>query len=77
LASLGLLGLILTYLFSHLRHPTISPALLLVDAVSLPLLNGSTVDFATELIGSSFRIVENPNATGKGCGCGVSWELKL
>jgi Fe-S cluster assembly iron-binding protein IscA len=46
------------------------------DAVSLPLLNGSVVDYATELIGSSFRVIDNPNATGKGCGCGVSWELK-
>ena len=38
------------------------------------MLNGSTVDYATELIGSSFRITGNPQAKG-GCGCGVSWEL--
>ncbi|KAK0212725.1 hypothetical protein DFS33DRAFT_1248165 [Desarmillaria ectypa] len=61
------------YLFSH---PTISPSNILVDAVSLTLLNGSTIDFATELIGSSFRVTENPHAKGSGCGCGVSWELK-
>lgn len=61
---------------SILQHPSSSDAALVVDAVSLPLLNGSLVDFATELIGSSFRVVDNPNATGKGCGCGVSWELK-
>ncbi|KAF8909897.1 hypothetical protein CPB85DRAFT_1390803 [Mucidula mucida] len=57
-------------------HPTIQPSNILVDAISLGLLNGSTVDFATELIGSSFRVTENPHAKGSGCGCGVSWELK-
>jgi len=60
----------------HFTHPTIKPANLVVDAVSLTMLNGSTVDFATELIGSSFRIDDNPRAKGSGCGCGVSWELK-
>ncbi|KIY71132.1 hypothetical protein CYLTODRAFT_419134 [Cylindrobasidium torrendii FP15055 ss-10] len=60
----------------HLSHPTIQPSNLLVDAVSLTLLNGATLDYATELIGSTFRIAENPNAKGSGCGCGVSWELK-
>ncbi|KAJ7572078.1 hypothetical protein C8J56DRAFT_809744 [Mycena floridula] len=57
-------------------HPTIKPSNIVIDAVSLALLNGSTIDFATELIGSSFRVAENPNAKGSGCGCGVSWELK-
>ena len=51
-------------------------ARVVVDAVSLQLLRGSTVDFATELIGSSFRVVDNPQAVGSGCGCGVSWEAK-
>ncbi|KAJ7502865.1 hypothetical protein B0H11DRAFT_1986721 [Mycena galericulata] len=60
----------------HFSHPTVKPSNILVDAVSLPLLNGSTIDFATELIGSSFRVLENPHAKGSGCGCGVSWELK-
>jgi len=61
------------YQFSH---PSIIPSNILVDAISLSLLNGSTVDFATELIGSSFRVSHNPHAKGSGCGCGVSWELK-
>lgn len=60
---------------SHLVHPDIKPSNLYVDAVSLPMINGSVIDFATELIGSSFRIVDNPQAKG-GCGCGVSWEMK-
>ena len=51
-------------------------ARVVVDAVSLQLLRGSTVDFATELIGSSFRVVDNPQAVGSGCGCGVSWEAQ-
>ncbi|KAJ3500347.1 hypothetical protein NLJ89_g9840 [Agrocybe chaxingu] len=60
----------------HFSHPSIKPSNILVDAVSLSLLNGSTIDFSTELIGSSFRVVHNPQAKGNGCGCGVSWELK-
>ncbi|KAF5385836.1 hypothetical protein D9615_002332 [Tricholomella constricta] len=60
----------------HFTHPTLQPSNILVDAVSFSLLNGSTIDFATELIGSSFRVAENPKAKGSGCGCGVSWELK-
>lgn len=47
---------------------------IVIDSSSLALLKGATVDFATELIGSSFRIAENPQAKGSGCGCGVSWE---
>ncbi|KAK7472993.1 [4Fe-4S] proteins maturation [Stygiomarasmius scandens] len=62
------------YVFSH---PTIKPSNIIIDAVSLSLLNGSTIDFATELIGSSFRVSDNPHAKGSGCGCGVSWELKI
>ncbi|KAJ4483707.1 hypothetical protein J3R30DRAFT_3283946 [Lentinula aciculospora] len=61
----------------HFSHPTIKPSNIVVDAVSLTLLNGATIDFATELIGSSFRISDNPHSKGSGCGCGVSWELKI
>jgi len=58
------------------EHPVVNRARVIVDAVSLTLLRGSTIDFATELIGSSFRVVNNPQAVGSGCGCGVSWEAK-
>ncbi|TBU31937.1 hypothetical protein BD311DRAFT_751925 [Dichomitus squalens] len=61
----------------HFVHPQIQPSNIYVDAVSMSLLKGSVVDFATELIGSSFRVLDNPQAKGSGCGCGVSWELKL
>ncbi|EEB98886.1 hypothetical protein MPER_01527 [Moniliophthora perniciosa FA553] len=47
----------------HFAHPSIRPSNILVDAVSLSLLNGSTIDFATELIGSSFRIADYPPST--------------
>ena len=62
---------------SVFSHPIIKPSNIVVDAVSVSLLKGSTIDFVTEMIGSSFRVVENPQSKGAGCGCGVSWELKL
>ncbi|KAI0827652.1 hypothetical protein BC628DRAFT_1318221 [Trametes gibbosa] len=61
----------------HFSHPRIKPSNVYMDAVSMTLLKGSTIDYATELIGSSFRVIDNPQAKGSGCGCGVSWELKL
>jgi iron-sulfur cluster assembly accessory protein len=48
-------------------------ARLLVDAVSLPYLLGSEIDFVDDLIGASFQ-VRNPNATAS-CGCGTSFAL--
>ncbi|WVQ94187.1 hypothetical protein IAU59_001265 [Kwoniella sp. CBS 9459] len=48
-----------------------------IDLVSFGLLKGATLHFATELIGSSFRLQDNPQAKqGGACGCGVSWEAK-
>jgi len=60
-----------------LSHPSTRPANILVDAMSLTLVKGATVDFATELIGSSFRISDNPQSKNTGCGCGISWEAKI
>ncbi|KAH8103554.1 hypothetical protein BXZ70DRAFT_738781 [Cristinia sonorae] len=57
-------------------HRELKPSNVYIDAVSLALMKGSVIDYATELIGSSFRVNENPQAKGSGCGCGVSWELK-
>lgn len=68
---------ILAPLRSVFSHPVIKPSNIVVDAVSMSLLKRSTIDFVTEMIGSSFRVVENPQSKGSGCGCGVSWELKL
>ncbi|MBM3608195.1 MAG: iron-sulfur cluster assembly accessory protein [Alphaproteobacteria bacterium] len=44
-----------------------------IDAVSLELIKGSTIDFVDDLMGQSFRI-ENPNATAA-CGCGTSFSI--
>ncbi|MHB2166248.1 iron-sulfur cluster insertion protein ErpA [Alsobacter sp. R-9] len=45
----------------------------LVDTVSLPFLQGSTLDFVDDLMGQSFRM-QNPNATAS-CGCGTSFTI--
>lgn len=46
---------------------------LVVDAVSLELVRGASVDFVESLGGAAFR-VENPNAAS-GCGCGSSFAV--
>lgn len=45
----------------------------LVDPISAPYLEGSELDFVTELIGQSFQI-RNPKATAS-CGCGTSFSV--
>ncbi len=52
---------------------TKTSAQVLVDKTSLPLLEGATLDYTQELIGSRF-VVSNPNATAS-CGCGVSFSV--
>ncbi|KAF1837358.1 hypothetical protein BDW02DRAFT_163366 [Decorospora gaudefroyi] len=47
-----------------------------VDEPSLELLNGSTVDYTMELIGSQFKISGIPGATSS-CGCGTSFDIKI
>jgi Fe-S cluster assembly iron-binding protein IscA len=46
-----------------------------MDRASLELLDGSSVDYTTELIGSQFKIVDNPRAVSS-CGCGTSFDVK-
>ncbi len=48
-------------------------AVLLVDAMSLEYLRGSTVDFVSDLMGQAFKI-SNPQATAS-CGCGTSFAI--
>ncbi|KAL5364007.1 hypothetical protein BJX96DRAFT_156577 [Aspergillus floccosus] len=50
-------------------------AKVVMDEPSLELLSGSTVDYTMELIGSQFKIVDNPRATSN-CGCGTSFDVK-
>lgn len=51
-------------------------AKIVMDEPSLELLNGSRVDYTSELIGSQFKIVDNPAATSS-CGCGTSFDIKI
>jgi len=46
---------------------------IIVDGVSLDLLNGAEVDFVEDLMGASFQI-RNPNAASS-CGCGNSFSI--
>jgi iron-sulfur cluster insertion protein len=46
---------------------------LVIDPVSLELLQGSEVDYVEELGGASFKVT-NPNAAS-GCGCGSSFSV--
>ncbi len=51
-------------------------AKIVMDGPSLELLKGSKVDYTMELIGSQFKIVDNPLATSS-CGCGTSFDVKF
>lgn len=44
-----------------------------VDSMSMQYLEGSTIDYKEELMGSNFAIT-NPNAAGT-CGCGSSFSI--
>ena len=46
---------------------------IVIDKISANLLNGSEVDYASDLIGDSFKI-SNPQSKSS-CGCGVSFSL--
>lgn len=45
----------------------------LIDSMSMQYLEGATIDYKEELMGSSFTI-RNPNATTT-CGCGSSFSV--
>lgn len=45
----------------------------LIDDISIPFMDGSTISFEDGLIGSDFKIT-NPNAVA-GCGCGTSFSV--
>jgi iron-sulfur cluster insertion protein len=46
-----------------------------IDEVSLDLLNGAEIDFVEDLMGAAFQI-RNPNAASS-CGCGNSFSIAL
>lgn len=45
----------------------------IIDPVSLPFLQGTTIDFSQTLMGEDF-VVSNPQAIS-GCGCGQSFMV--
>ncbi|WP_455478271.1 HesB/IscA family protein [Bartonella sp. B10] len=48
-------------------------AIVFIDSVSLPFMEGAEIDFVDDLMGQSFQ-VRNPNAVSS-CGCGVSFSI--
>ena len=44
-----------------------------IDAISAPFLDGSTLDYVSSLGGSMMKVI-NPNASSS-CGCGVSFGI--
>jgi len=46
-----------------------------VDAISYEFVKGATIDYAEEMIKSSFEVVKNPQAETS-CGCGASFGAK-
>ena len=48
---------------------------LVVDDSSMEFLRGATVDFAEDLLRSSFAVINNPNSASS-CGCGSSFMAK-
>lgn len=52
---------------------TVFDDVVITDAVSLPFLEGSTVEFESGLMGEDFKII-NPNASSS-CGCGTSFAV--
>ena len=46
---------------------------IIIDPISLQFLNGSVIDYKSELVGSRF-VIENPNAVSS-CGCGTSFSI--
>ena len=45
----------------------------LSDEISLPFLEGSTLDYVINMMGEDFKVT-NPNAKS-GCGCGTSFAV--
>lgn len=49
-------------------------AQVILDPSSLDILQDSKIDYTTELIGSSFKVVDSPY-TSSACGCGSSFDF--
>jgi iron-sulfur cluster insertion protein len=49
------------------------PFKVLVDSLSMQYLQGATIDYKEDIIGSQF-VISNPNAQSS-CGCGSSFSV--
>ena len=58
---------------SNIENDDLKYENIIIDKSSLKMLEGSSVDFNEELIGSSFKI-SNPK-TKSSCGCGISFSF--
>ncbi|KAK5580930.1 hypothetical protein RB653_000957 [Dictyostelium firmibasis] len=50
-------------------------AKVIIDKISLEMMEGSVIDYEAALMRSSFVVASNPN-TIKSCGCKISFDLK-
>ncbi|KTW30306.1 hypothetical protein T552_00781 [Pneumocystis carinii B80] len=51
-------------------------ARVIIDPISLSLINGSKIDYVSELIGESFKVIDNPLAKSI-CGCETSFDIEI
>ena len=51
------------------------PCTVVIDEGSLEYIEGSKIDFVSEMVKSSFAVVENPQSESA-CGCGSSFAVK-
>lgn len=51
-------------------------ARVVIDPISLSLINGSKIDYVSELIGASFKVIDNPLAKSI-CGCETSFDINI
>tara|TARA_B100000131_G_C17730334_1_gene456587 strand:+ start:152 stop:469 length:318 start_codon:yes stop_codon:yes gene_type:complete len=58
---------------TNIENDDVKQENIIIDKSSLKMLEGSSVDFNEELIGSSFKI-SNPK-TKSSCGCGISFSF--
>ena len=66
----------ITELYNLYRVFEMDGVRVVVDSISLQFVRGSTVDFVEELIGSTFQVIDNPNAKNS-CGCNISYDIDL